>query len=117
MQPLKDHAPIEQQVFFEPPIVTEEQLAIEEQAAIEQQTAVEEQSSSDLIAEQEKAPKAKSKFILGMETPANTATRLTWTPENNAGGLAERTPVLVVNGKSPRKTLCLTAAMYGDERN
>jgi predicted deacylase len=125
LQQVNDQTLSDKKVFLEQPIVNEEQLAIEEQAAIEQQNTVEEQIAVDgqnakeliAIADKEEAPETKSKFILGMEVPANTATRLTWTPENKAGGLAERTPVLVVNGKSPGKTLCLTAAMHGDELN
>lgn len=62
-------------------------------------------------------PVVTSKFILGKEVPANTATRLIWTPEDVVSGLAEQTPVLVVNGKTPGKTLCLTGAVHGDELN
>ncbi len=58
-----------------------------------------------------------SKFILGMQVPPNTSARLIWMPEGVASGLAEQTPVLVVNGKNPGKTLCLTAAVHGDELN
>jgi predicted deacylase len=62
-------------------------------------------------------PVISSKFILGMEVPPNTSTRLVWMPEGVASGLAEQTPVLVVNGKNPGKTLCLTGAVHGDELN
>lgn len=57
------------------------------------------------------------RVILGVEVPAGTATRLIWTPDDVASGFAERTPVLVVNGRHPGKTLCLTGAVHGDELN
>ncbi|MFT6033492.1 MAG: putative deacylase [Arenicella sp.] len=98
--------------------ISDEQLPVtEEREAIEEQAAFEEPGFNPIIAPKALVAEEKSKFILGMEVSANTATRLTWTPESKAGGLAERTPVLVVNGKSPGKTLCLTAAMHGDELN
>lgn len=62
-------------------------------------------------------PVVPSKVILGVEVPPSTSTRLVWTPEDVVSGLAERTPVLVVNGKTPGKTLCLTGAVHGDELN
>lgn len=55
--------------------------------------------------------------ILGVEVPPSTSTRLVWTPEEVVSGLAERTPILVVNGKNPGQTLCLTGAVHGDELN
>jgi predicted deacylase len=58
-----------------------------------------------------------SKFVLGVEVPPNTATRLVWVPEENHSGFVEQTPVLIVNGENPGKTLCLTAAVHGDELN
>lgn len=59
----------------------------------------------------------ESRIILGMEVPPATATRLVWTPDTVVAGLAEQTPVLVVNGRHPGQTLCLTAAVHGDELN
>lgn len=73
--------------------------------------------ASNNVVPVEDAPVVTSKFILGQEVPANTAARLIWTPEDVVSGLAEQTPVLVVNGKTPGKTLCLTAAVHGDELN
>ena len=58
-----------------------------------------------------------SKFVLGVEVPPNTATRLVWVPEENHSGFVEQTPVLIVNGENPGKTLCVTAAVHGDELN
>ena len=115
--PVKEVDVIEEKISDEQLAVTEELAAIEKQATIEEQTAFEEQEFNQIIVRKALVAEENSKFILGMEVSANTATRLTWTPESKAGGLAERTPVLVVNGKSPGKTLCLTAAMHGDELN
>lgn len=58
-----------------------------------------------------------TKFLLDTEIPPNTKTRLVWTPEERLSGLAEKTPVLVVNGAHKGQTLCLTAALHGDELN
>lgn len=58
-----------------------------------------------------------SRFLLGHEVPPNTATRLTWIPDEVPSGFTEETPVLVINGAKPGKTLCLTAAVHGDELN
>ena len=55
--------------------------------------------------------------ILGVTVPRNTSTRLNWSPEVTITGLALPTPVLVINGKNPGPTLCLTAAIHGDELN
>lgn len=60
----------------------------------------------------------QDKFILlGSEVAQGTATRLAWSPNGTISGLATPTPVLVINGKQPGKTLCLTAAIHGDELN
>lgn len=58
-----------------------------------------------------------SKFILGAEVKPGTSVRLTWNSETAVGGFSEATPVLVVNGATPGKTLCLTGAVHGDELN
>lgn len=56
-------------------------------------------------------------IILGSEVPPATATRLAWSPKVTIAGLTIPTPVLVINGKKPGKTLCMTAAIHGDELN
>ena len=62
--------------------------------------------------------KTPEKFIfLGSEVPPATATRLAWSPKVTIEGLTIPTPVLVINGKNPGNTLCLTAAIHGDELN
>lgn len=60
---------------------------------------------------------AKKFTILGSEVIPGTATRLAWSPDAGISGLKIPTPVLVINGKYPGKTLCLTAAVHGDELN
>lgn len=59
----------------------------------------------------------KSLMMLGTEVPAGTSTRLAWSPDQSFEGIAVPTPVLVVNGGRPGPTLCLTAAIHGDELN
>lgn len=58
-----------------------------------------------------------SKFILDTEVKPGTAVRLTWNSETAVGGFSEATPIIVVNGATPGKTLCLTGAVHGDELN
>lgn len=69
------------------------------------------------VTETEEPPAVPPIVILGVEVPPSTSTRLVWTPEDVVSGLAERTPILVVNGKNPGQTLCLTGAVHGDELN
>jgi predicted deacylase len=60
---------------------------------------------------------AQNFVLLGSEVSPGTATRLSWTPEGGIDGLAAPTPVLAINGALPGPTLCLTAAVHGDELN
>lgn len=62
-------------------------------------------------------PLSLSKFILNTEVKPNSSVRLTWSSETAVGGFSEETPILVVNGANPGKTLCLTGAVHGDELN
>ena len=55
--------------------------------------------------------------LLETEIPPATATRLIWEQSRTFSGMAVDTPVLVVNGASDGPTLCLTAAIHGDELN
>lgn len=55
--------------------------------------------------------------LLGVDVPPGTTTRLDWTPSKSFSGMAVDTPVLVVNGAWDGPTLCLTAAIHGDELN
>jgi predicted deacylase len=62
-------------------------------------------------------PLSLSKFILDTEVKPGTSVRLTWNSETAVGGFSEATPIIVVNGTTPGKTLCLTGAVHGDELN
>lgn len=62
-------------------------------------------------------PLSLSKFILDTEVKPGTSVRLTWNSETAVGGFSEATPILVVHGAAPGKTLCLTGAVHGDELN
>jgi len=59
----------------------------------------------------------KPLVLLGTEVPPATSTRLAWAPSQSFEGIYSATPVLVVNGASSGPTLCLTAALHGDELN
>ncbi|MEW5248127.1 succinylglutamate desuccinylase/aspartoacylase family protein [Microbulbifer sp. 2201CG32-9] len=55
--------------------------------------------------------------LLGAEVPPATSTRLAWSPSQHFEGVYSPTAVLVVNGAAEGPTLCLTAAVHGDELN
>ncbi len=90
---------------------------IGEQAPVEASEAAASTAESTPEAAPPEEPVIASKFILGVEVPPNTSSRLVWMPEEQLSGFAEQTPVLIVNGANPGKTLCLTAAVHGDELN
>ncbi len=58
-----------------------------------------------------------SLLLLGAEVAAGTSTRLAWSPAQSFVGIAAPTPVLVVNGAKKGPTLCIIAAIHGDELN
>jgi predicted deacylase len=55
--------------------------------------------------------------LLDVEIPPATSTRLIWKPSRTFSGMAVDTPVLVVNGVYDGPTMCITAAVHGDELN
>ncbi|MEJ2297190.1 MAG: succinylglutamate desuccinylase/aspartoacylase family protein [Woeseiaceae bacterium] len=63
------------------------------------------------------AGKAAPLRLLGQEVPPGTAARLAWSATELFEGVPVSTPVLVVNGTEPGPTMCLTAAVHGDELN
>lgn len=69
------------------------------------------------IAPESEPARAEPLRLLGAEVLPGTSTRLAWSPNIAISGLALPTPVLVVNGEQPGPTLCLTAAVHGDELN
>ena len=60
---------------------------------------------------------AEALHLLGEELPPGSARRLSWSATELFEGVPVSTPVLVVNGELPGPTLCLTAAVHGDELN
>lgn len=56
-------------------------------------------------------------MLLGEELEPGTARRLSWSATELFEGVPVSTPVLAVNGAMPGPTLCLTAAVHGDELN
>ncbi len=55
--------------------------------------------------------------LLNTVVPPATSMRLSWQPNQTLDGLSQSTPILVVNGAQTGPTLCLTAAIHGDELN
>jgi predicted deacylase len=55
--------------------------------------------------------------ILDTQIPPGTVERLSWSATELFAGVSIATPVLVVNGNREGPTLCLTAAVHGDELN
>ena len=55
--------------------------------------------------------------ILGNEVAPGTKQRLSWSATKLFEGVPVSTPVLIINGARPGPTLCLTAAVHGDELN
>ena len=55
--------------------------------------------------------------LLGDEIAPGSSKRLSWSATELFEGVPVSTPVLVVNGAQPGPTLCLTAAVHGDELN
>jgi predicted deacylase len=60
---------------------------------------------------------ASAVTILGTDVEPGTAHRLSWSATELFEGVPVSTPVLVVNGALPGPTLCLSAAVHGDELN
>ena len=56
-------------------------------------------------------------YLLGSTVQPGTTARLNWAATELFEGVPVSTPVLVVNGVEPGPTLCLTAAVHGDELN
>jgi predicted deacylase len=55
--------------------------------------------------------------LLGQDILRGSFERLYWTAGQAIAGLAMPTPILVAAGNQPGPTLCLTAAVHGDELN
>ena len=61
--------------------------------------------------------KAEPLLLLDTEIMPGTAHRLSWSATELFEGVPVSTPVLVINGRKPGPTICLTAAVHGDELN
>ena len=112
---LKEVAPLP-----EPVEVPSKESVQEEKSEITDETSSEKEQeivATTEVIEEAKSVKRKKLVILGAEVPASTSTRLAWSPQVTISGLALPTPVLVINGKNPGPTLCLTSAIHGDELN
>jgi len=55
--------------------------------------------------------------LLGESVAAGASLRLMWSASEIFEGLSTEAPVLVVNGRDEGPTMCLTAAIHGDELN
>lgn len=55
--------------------------------------------------------------LLNNEIASNSSATLDWYSGHLSGGFAMATPVMVIHGKESGPTLCLTAAIHGDEVN
>lgn len=62
-------------------------------------------------------PAAEPFVMLGSEVPPGTTERLSWVASESFTGISSPIPVLVAHGSKPGPTLCLTAAVHGDELN
>ncbi|GAB5453252.1 MAG: hypothetical protein Hals2KO_35800 [Halioglobus sp.] len=78
---------------------------------------IDEEAAAPDVAEDDLSRSGTPLVLLGVEVPAATATRLAWLPGASFEGISVPTPVLVVNGAKAGPTLCLTAALHGDELN
>lgn len=97
-------------------LVTPPQEEAQESGSSETTTAVEPANAPAAEAEPE-APVGQPLQLLGSEVPPTTSTRLAWSPSQHFEGVYSATPVLVVNGAEAGPTLCLFAAIHGDELN
>ena len=92
--------PAEIRAVADPPAVT----AAESALAAAVQPAVDEVTKPALV-------------LLSASVSPGTTTRLAWSPDVSFLGVSAPTSVLVVNGVKPGPTVCLTAAVHGDEIN
>ncbi len=72
---------------------------------------------TDLLNINQTTQPQKPLALLNTVVPPAQTMRLSWQPNQTLDGLSQPTPVLVVNGAQGGPTLCLTAAVHGDELN
>lgn len=106
----------------QPPVPSAKSIKLPDATPEPSQEQGQELPPAKTLAEQDKPEtpaivEADSLLILGTKVPPSTSTRLAWSPSQSFEGLSLPTPVLVVNGAHNGPTLCLTAAVHGDELN
>lgn len=73
--------------------------------------------NSDLALEEQQDPQQAPIELLGEVVAAGSSAILHWDLESSFSDVSAPSSVLVVNGRKPGPTLCLTAAIHGDELN
>jgi hypothetical protein len=114
-QPEAVHAPVAENVDLSEPL-HREPAAATPAAPVGPAPAVEPAPTTSTAPPQPAAPRAPLD-LLGEHVLPGTSARLVWSPDQSFEGIAVPTAVLVVNGVREGPTLCLTAALHGDELN
>lgn len=96
--------------------------AVDEKAIADSDTAEDKKAGllsklAQEISGKEEKEQQKPLLLLNSEVLPGTSTRLGWSPSVSFIGISAPTAVLVLNGVKPGPTLCLTAAVHGDELN
>lgn len=106
--PAEQPMPVAEDVDLSDPVITD---------ATDETDATTEPADLGVEPEAEDTDIKPSLVMLGEEVAPGTSARLSWSPDQHFDGISVPTPVLVVNGINPGTTLCLTAAIHGDELN
>ncbi len=115
---LKEVAPLPEPVAVPPNDDTDEAKTDLKEDVSSSKDKIENQTDTVIEAKTTDDEVTREKLvILGAEIPPNTSTRLAWSPRVTISGLTLPTPVLVINGKNPGPTICLTSTIHGDELN
>jgi predicted deacylase len=98
---------------------TAEDVATADAAAMAEPTVADPDAAPPPVASDTVAAPAgpQALALLGAEVPVGTRAELRWRVSESFDGSAVSTPVIVVNGARAGPTLCLTAAVHGDELN
>ncbi len=105
-------SPAEEQTEELLPLEKERQERLDE--ALDEKPGLLKSLKDELVGEVETQP---SLVLLDTEVAPGTSTRLEWSPSVSFMGISAPTAVLVLNGVKAGPTLCLTAAVHGDELN
>lgn len=85
-------------------------------AALPTQVPVEPSQADQSDSTEPEPVEARTPYVmLGGEVPPGERRQLAWSAGYYFGGVETPTPVLVAHGAEPGATLCLTAAVHGDE--